>query len=161
VEVARFRIAWVMVFVVFAALNFSVLRAALDFRSPIIELLAVGAMPTATVLTIGTLIGYRRHGFRPFILGFESFGASALAVYIVPTIWFGEETVGPYASLFIEPFANTIGRKPEVILVPIANSIGVVALGLPQVAVALIGGFLSRKYRITITKRPAQLSAEQ
>jgi hypothetical protein len=34
-----------------------------------------------------------------------------------------------------------------------------IALGLPQVAFALIGGFLSRKYRITITRRPAQVGA--
>jgi hypothetical protein len=151
----RFRISWIMVFVALAALNFSVLRASLDVPSAAIELLALGAMPMATVLTIGLLIGLRRPGCRPFILGFESFGALALAVYIVLVIWFGEKTVGPYASLFIEPIANIIGRDPEVIFLPIAYSVGVVVLGLPQVAFALIGGSLSRTYRITITKRPA------
>ena len=157
-KVPRFRISWIMVFIALAALNFTVLRAAFDDPSPASELLALGTMPMATVLTIGLIIGPQwRPGCRPFILGFESFGALALAVYIVLAIWFGEETVGPFASLFIEPFANIIGRDSEMIFVPIACSIGVVVLGLPQVAFALIGGVLSRKYQITITKRPAQL----
>jgi hypothetical protein len=153
VKVPRFRLAWVMVFVVLAALNFTALRAALDAPSPTSELLALGAMPMATVLTMGLLIGHRRHVSRPFLLGFESFGIMALAVYVVLASCFAKEVVGRYASLFIEPVANIIGRNQPVIFIPIAYSVGVVVLGFPQVAFALIGGFLSRRYRITITKR--------
>jgi hypothetical protein len=148
-----------MVLVAFAALNFTVLRAAFDSpRSPTIELLAMGAMPMATGLAIGLIIGYRHHGSRSFLLGFESFGAMALALFVVLAARFGNEVVFPYASLFIEPVWNIIGRT--VVFIPIAYSVGVVALGLPQVAFALIGGFLSRKYRITITKRPTHPPAE-
>jgi hypothetical protein len=157
-KVPRFRIAWVMVFVALAALNFTVVRAALD--GIISELLAVGAMPMATVLAIGLLIGYRRPGSRPFLLGFESFGALALAFYIALASCFDDEAVNPYLGLLLDPIAKAIGTRP-VVWIPIACSVGVVMLGLPQLAFALTGGFLSRKYRITIDRRPAQLSADR
>jgi|GEM_PF-5559301 len=160
-KLPRFRIAWVMVFVALTALNFAVLRAALDSKSFFMEMFALGPMPMATVLAIGLIIGYRNPWSRPFLLGFESFGAMAIALLVVLSACCGEETVGPYVSLFIEPIAKIIGMNRPLIFIPIACSVGVIALGLPQVAFALMGGSLSRKYRITITKRPTQLAADR
>ena len=160
-KVPRFRIAWIMVFVALAALNFSALRSALDDPSPTIELLALGATPMATVLMIGLLIGYWRHVCRPFIMGFELFGALALALYIVLASCTGDKTIAPYVSLFLEPLGNVVGTDRSVIFIPIAYSVAVVVLGLPQLAFALIGGVLCGKYRITITKRPFQLSVDR
>jgi hypothetical protein len=60
-------------------------------------------MPMATVLAIGLLIGHRRLRDHPFLLGFESFGALALAVYVVLASFFSEKTIGPYLGLFIDP----------------------------------------------------------
>ena len=150
--VPRIRIAWVMVFVALAALDFTVLRAALDDPSPQCPLLTLGAMPMATVLAIGLLIGHRRLGSRPFLLGFESFGALALALYVVLASCFPDETVGPYLGLFIDPLVKSIGQNRRL-FVPIAFPGIAVMLALPQLAFALIGGSLSRKYRIIITKR--------
>src|SRR5262245_11262647 len=115
-KVPRFRIAWGMAFVALAALYFTVLRAAYTAPGPAKELLALGAMPMATVLTIGFIVGYRRHGSRPFLLGFESFGATALALFVVVAARFGEEAVFPYLSLFIEPLAEIIGKGRPAIL---------------------------------------------
>ena len=150
----RFSIAWVMVFVGLAALNFAVLRAVSDDRGPASELLALGALPMENVLAVGLLIGYRRRGSRPFLLGFEAFGAMALVLYIGLASCFRDETVIPYLDLFLIPIERFIGRDRPIIFIPLAISVCVVILGLPQGAFALIGGFLSRKYRITITKRP-------
>ena len=36
----------------------------------------------ANVLVVGMLVAQRRPGSRPFLLGFEAFGAMALALYI-------------------------------------------------------------------------------
>jgi hypothetical protein len=155
-KVPRFRIAWVMVFVALAALNFAVFRAAMDAPSIIGVLLALGAMPMATVLAIGLIIGYRRHGSRPFLLGFESFGAVALALFAVLAASVGEKMLDSYLGIFFEPLPKILGRAQSLFHIPIAC----VALGLPQVAFALMGGFLSRMYRITITKRPALPSAD-
>ena len=73
--VPRFRIAWVMVAVAIAALNLAVIRVLLG--SPVGELVVLGALPMANVLAVGLLIGLRRRGSRPFLLGFEAFGAMA------------------------------------------------------------------------------------
>jgi hypothetical protein len=156
-KVPRFSFVWVMAFVALAALNFAVFRAAGDAHSKTGVLLAVGAMPMASVLAIGLIIGYRRHGSRPFLLGFESFGAVALALFAVLAASFGKKMLDSYIMIFIEPLPKILGPAQSLFHIPIAC----VALGLPQVAFALMGGFLSRKYRITITKRQAQLSADR
>ena len=44
-KLPRFRIAWVMVFVVVAAINFAALRSVLDEPTGHGELLAIGALP--------------------------------------------------------------------------------------------------------------------
>ena len=148
-KVPRFRIAWVMGFDALAALNFALLRAALDGNSLFLELMALGAMPMATVLAIGLIIGCQRHESRPFLLGFESFGAVALALFAVLAASFGEKMLDPYIRIFIEPLPQILGPARSFFHVPIAC----VALGLPQVAFALIGGSLSHRFRITIARR--------
>jgi hypothetical protein len=153
-KVPRFRIAWLIVFVALAALNFAVLRAAGNATG---ALLALGAMPMATVLAIGLIIGYRRDGSRPFLLGFESFGAMALALFAVLVACFGAKMLESYSRTFVDPLSKIIGPDQPLIHTPVAY----VALALPQVTFALMGGFLSRKYRITITKRAAPLTAER
>jgi hypothetical protein len=153
----RFRIAWVMVFVALAALNFAVFRAAGDAHSKTGVLLALGAMPMASVLAIGLIIGYRRHGSRPFLLGFESFGAMALALFAAAVVLFGGKMLESYTRILIDPLAKIIGPDRPFIHIPVAY----VSLGLPQVAFALMGGFLSQKYRITMTRPPTQHSADR
>ncbi len=88
VKVPRFRIAWLMAIVAIAALNFGAIRALvnLQFRAhingfprlaQIIGALILGALPMATVLVFGLLIGTRRRALRPLLLGFEMSGATA------------------------------------------------------------------------------------
>ena len=156
-SVPRFRIAWVMVFVAVAAVNIAAVRGAADAHSITGALLALGAMPMAIVLAIGLLIGYRRHGSRPFLLGFESFGAIALALFTVLAAFFTEKLLGFYLAIFVDPLSRIIGPDLPFIHILVAY----VALGFPQVTFALIGGFLSRKYRIAIARRPAHFSAER
>jgi hypothetical protein len=138
-----------MVFVALTALHFGVLRAAEDARSITGVLLALGAMPMATVLAIGLIIGYQRHGCRPFLLGFESCGAAALALFAVLAASFGEKMLDPYIRIFIEPLPQILGPARSLFHIPIAC----VALGLPQLAFALIGGSLSHRFKITIARR--------
>jgi hypothetical protein len=145
VKVPRFRIAWVMVQIAMAALDFAVLRAALDYPSPSCLLSTLGAMPTATVLAIGLLIGYCRLCSRPFILGFEWFGALASALYVVLASYLRDETVAPYLGLFIDPLVKLIGQNRRF-FVPIAYPGIAVMLALPQLAFALLGGVLWRRF---------------
>ena len=116
-KVPRFRIAWVMVAVAIAALDFGAIRAllarhgsALDDQRSICLLL--GALPMANVLAVGMLIGQRRPGSRPFLLGFEAFGAMALALFIALAICFPREVVLPYLTPVLVLMERTIGNDP-------------------------------------------------
>jgi hypothetical protein len=158
VKVPRIRIAWVMVAVAFAALDFAVIRAFLGHRTNVLDeqrgiLLLLGALPMANVLAVGMLIGQRRPGSRPFLLGFEAFGAMALALFIVLATGFPREVVLPYLAPFVAPLKWIIGPDRPFVEIPIGCFAFVVLLGWPQVAFALVGGLLSRRFKITITPR--------
>ena len=142
-----------MVFVAVTAINFAAVRAVLVNRDPISELLAVGALPMASVLAIGLLAGRKRPEWRPFVLGFTVFGTAALAVYVIQAVFFHDAIVEPYLRLLIGPLVQLIGREQLLIYIPVAYTFAVVLLGWPQVAFALLGGFLSRKYKVTIVRR--------
>ena len=147
----RFRIAWVMVAVAIAALDFAAIRALPG--SPSGELVLLGALPMANVLAVGLLIGLRHRGSRPFLLGFEAFGVMALAFYIALTGFSPHPGVISYLDLLLQPTSRTIGTGRPGVLIAIICSIAVVMLGLPQFTFALIGGFLSRRFKITVTRR--------
>src|SRR4051794_35774045 len=110
-----------MVFVTLAVLDLGAIRAlsSLQFRAnrdgslrlaQTIGALLLGALPMANVLMFGLVIGLPRRGRRPFLLGFETFGATALALYIAGVSLFTEELVRPFFDLvlkqLIEPLRN-------------------------------------------------------
>ena len=176
VKVPRFRVAWAMIFVAIAALNFGALRIWSDFKRADIynetstwilnrsdyhnmlvdDALVTGALPMANVLVVGLLIGLRRRRSPPFLSGFEVFGATALALYVAGAIFFTEELVMPYLNLVLKPLARTIGIRPflSTVKLLILASVAAVMLGLPQLAFALIGGFLFRGVRNRRAARP-------
>jgi uncharacterized protein YggT (Ycf19 family) len=144
VKVPRFRIAWVMVAVAIAALDFAAIRALSGWG----HRLLLGALPMANVLAVGILLGQQSPGSHPFLLGFEAFGAMALAFYVALVSFFPDsyEPIGSYLALLVEPMEKFIGRNRPFILIPIAYFVAIIMLGWPQVAFALIGGFLSRRF---------------
>jgi hypothetical protein len=153
VKVPRFKIAWLMVFVAIAALNFWVFRICYydlwtndAATANKIDVLYTGSIPMANILMLGILISLWRRGSRPFLLGFEILGAAALVVYITICILYCHEMVRPYLFRFQVPVFNTIGRSHAHI--PIFRFTAAVILVWPQMAFALLGGFLSRKFRI-------------
>jgi hypothetical protein len=161
-RIPRIRIAWVMVAIAIAAVGLTVIRALNDYRTPIGELLILGAVPMANVLAVGLLIGQQRPGRRAFLLGFETFGAMALALYVVLTVFFGDpsgaltffgDLMTSYVDLVIDPINEFIGRDQPLVYIPIACAVCVIMLGWPQVAIAFLGGFLFRRYKVTITRR--------
>jgi hypothetical protein len=151
VKAPRFRIAWIMVAIAIAALNFAAIRAMFGSRAS--EFLALGALPMASVLAVGLLVGHRRPETRAFLLGFEVFGAMALAIYVTLASCFREEVLIPYLIPILEPLRGTIGQQQPFVLFPAMISIAVIVLGCPQLGFALIGGLLSRRFKVTITRR--------
>ena len=148
VKVLRFRIACFMVFVALAALDFAAIRAVFDHRGPTSYLLGIGAMPMANVLMVGLLVRDWRRGGHRFLIGFEAFGMTALAAYIVSASLFAKELVIPYLRLVHTPFVSYIdalARTSIQCYFVIYYLILAVLLGLPLLAVALIGGFFFRR----------------
>ncbi len=90
VKIPRFSISGLMAVVVLVALNFAAVRAILIvpmFRIMLGELLLCGALPMANVLAVGLIPFFRsRPGpgeARPTRVGFVTFGAAALLLYLV------------------------------------------------------------------------------
>jgi hypothetical protein len=154
----RFRLAWVIVAVAISALNFGVIRAVLDQRGFESDLLGLGALPMANILAVGFLVGHWHSGSRRFLLGFEAFGVIALALYIASAYFSPFYLLDPYLELSLQPIRAAIAIDEPVFL-PAVISAAIVVLLLLQVIFALIGGFLTRKYRITITRRPDRTAA--
>jgi hypothetical protein len=153
VKVARFRIAWGMVGIAIAALDFAVIRAML--RYPEIGFFVLGALPMVNVLVVGTLVAQQRLANRPFLLGFAVSGAMVLALFVALMI-LDQNQDGPifyYLSLFYVPMEKAVGLDRPYVRIPLECSGVVSMLTVPQVAVALIGGFLSRRFKIIITRR--------
>jgi hypothetical protein len=156
VKVPRFRIAWLMIAVAFAALNFGAIRVM--FGSPTAVFLVLGALPMVNILAVGILIGTRRPGSRPFLLGFVAFGAMALALYVILAVNLESRfpiahLANSYLRLLSDPMEKIIGRNRPFVFVPIVCFGTMAMLVGPQVVFALIGGYLSRRFKITITPR--------
>jgi hypothetical protein len=153
----RFRIAWLMVAVAIVAINFAAIRAALGLPAgPPVALLLVGALPMANVLLVGILVARQSPRRRPFLLGFEVFGAVAMALYIHSVTSSPPEVDGPivsYLLLVLGPLNSVIVGNRPFVRGAIGVSVGVLMLVGPQLAFALIGGLLSRRFNITITRR--------
>ena len=161
-KVPRIRIASVMFGVAIVALDLGVIRACFDSPSRWSDYLLPGALPMANVLAVGLLIGHQRPRSSPFLLGFETFGAAALALYVALTIclidnW-GMSTpyevmLWSYLSPVLDRTDAVVGREQVFLATLVSCFVGAVMLGWPQLAFALLGGFLARRYRVTITRR--------
>src|SRR5262245_2481835 len=112
----RFRIAWLMVAVAIAGLNFGVIRAMLAPGMGVRgDLLVVGALPMANVLVAGLLIARQRPRSRPFLQGFEAFGTMALALYVVLAISVHREVVLPYVQPVLDPINRRMENSPPLV----------------------------------------------
>jgi hypothetical protein len=141
-----------MVAIAIAAINFGAVRELLGPRAvEAAAFLLLGALPMANVLIVGLLIARQRPRSRPFLLGFEAFGLLSLSVYVFLLLIFGQS--GPmiwYLELVFNPLTAFFRAYP-----PLAMEVSVCILMLvgPQLVFAMIGGFLSRSFKVTITRR--------
>ena len=115
----------------------------------------------ATILAVGILIAQQRPGSRPFLLGFEAFGAMALALFVAVALaslftdnhGLINSSLISYLAPVDQSIEERVGQDRPFVRIPIFFFAYVVMLGWPQLVFALIGGSLSRRFRITITRR--------
>src|SRR4051812_2294319 len=112
--------------------------------------LFLGSLPMVNVLLLGLLLGQRRPGSLPVLLGFEAFGVVALGLFVALACFSTEEIVQPYVLWFLRlrPLQRFAVNFPPVVRPPIFYSIAMLLVGLPQFAFALMGGLLFRKLRL-------------
>src|SRR5262245_11841741 len=131
---SRLRIASVMLAVAIIALDFRAIRAVSDVQSTSrnmlgpgpkdsadfdravnnrtrADLLLLGALPMGNILAV-CLLAHRRRGSRPFLLGFEAFGAAGLAVYIAAASCVTDQELRPYIDLVVAPLRRSFGPSP-------------------------------------------------
>jgi hypothetical protein len=157
-----------MAFVAFTALNFGAIRVMSDFQTAIytaktmdefekavrihrvIDALKFGAIPMANVLAAGFLIGYlrRARGNRRFLWGFEVFGTIALALYIAIACHYADSLL-TFCLTLLGPLVKRTGPYMTTMQIVIAYSAWIVMHVLPQLLIAVIGGFLTRNFRIS------------
>jgi hypothetical protein len=140
----RFSISTLMFVILVLAVNLSVGG---PFYGPTgmegLALLTSGALPMANILAVGLVVLMKRptgpRGGRRFLAGFEAFGAAALFFYIACAQLFPEAIHRKLGDLLIQ---ITWRRSPMF-------SWSLMALCLlPQLLVALLGGWLNARYRI-------------
>ncbi len=156
----RFSIARLMVIVVAIAIDLAVIRA-FDVSNPnsLPSLFFIsGVMPMATTLFVIAIVSARRilrgDWLAPFVVGYEAFGW--LAVFAFVTLY----SIAP--SAILDFVSNQIGFRTRPSLAPLLDGkpewVGMlvefgavtVIFSLPQLTIALFGGWLFRKLGLTL-----------
>jgi hypothetical protein len=108
-----------------------------------LALLSSGAVPMASILAVGLVVLTRRPtgpiSQRRFLAGFEAFGTAALSFYIACALLFPEAIHRKLVDLLMQYIWT--GR-------PLFSWSLMALCLLPQLLVALLGGWLSSRYRI-------------
>lgn len=152
------RIAWFVCLIAAVAINVAIYTAlsglaGRNFRDlalgAVCSALAVGALPMVNILAIGLLIAARRPESRPFVLGFELLGCTALLMYLISAFSFTRELLMPYmgigvnaATLIVGPLGNLTTYK-----VFVATCVVITIQVLPQLLIAVAGGFAYKAVR--------------
>lgn len=139
-RIPRFRISWLMVFVAFFPVDFAAIRTYTTSNrfGQFIDLAIVGILPTLNILCLCVLVARFRPKNRPFLLGFVTFGASALTGYVICGLIFTNwlyENVGDAIEVISRLFSWGGRGSPTPILFVIASIVTV----LPQLLVAWLG----------------------
>ncbi len=160
-KLRQFGIGTMMGLVAIVALDFWVLRLCYPLLKPGVyrawvyltpnhivtqrEMLVRGALPMANILAIGLLFVLRRRGGHPSLPGFVGFGVLALvtyscwAIFVFPSHYRYDDLSKLLQYHWLVP--GFIGSRHA--LRQIATS---VVLVLPQLTLAVVGGFLSRQF---------------
>src|SRR5262245_25798466 len=93
------------------------------------------------------MLPLQRRRSRPFLLGFVAFGSVALVLYLLVWTFYADAWVRRYFFLVLNPLRGVVGYlQPEILNYAFYASVVVVSLGWPQVMIAFVGGFFSRKF---------------
>jgi hypothetical protein len=135
-----------MAAIALVAIDCVAIRTPLLGRTVTEAMLLLGGLPMANILAAGLLTLLRdrswRRVYRPWLVGFEVVGWTALCLYASCAYYHPDalretvvHTASPLRALASHAFIAVI----------------MAALALPHIALALLGGWLNRKYAIGVT----------
>jgi hypothetical protein len=137
----RCRIAGLMAVVALAALDCAAVRSPLSGRPLTETLLLLGGLPMANVLAFGLLLllleSPGRGACRPWLVGFETVGWSVLLLYAFCAFYHPEALRGGVVGAL--SWLNALGN-------PVFLAAAVAVLISPQLSLAMLGGWLNRKF---------------
>ena len=160
----RFGLAWLMALIAGLALDIAAIRAWLIHRTDgrvvfnTIDVLGAGGLPMANVLVVGIVALWLRRAWRPFLGGFVAAGALALALYAVLALSSTESLVMPYLHAVLRPVSEVMPRDWSVLRLATFYCITAAMLGSPQLALAIVGGALARRF-VGVPGEPAGMVA--
>ena len=121
------------------------------------EAFALGVPPMVGVLACGLLPlirGLRRGQCPPSLVGFEVFGVLGLLLYLTCAVWF-PEWIGRYLDITLSPLAGHFNNFDNEASDSVILLLFPPFLLLPQILLALLGGWLFNKLGIKlIIERP-------
>lgn len=158
---SRMGIARSMAVVAIVAVVFGAMRTLFYCEEPTYVMIGIGALPMIGVLAVALVSFVRRGVSRPFLRGFVAFGTLAVAYYI-QMAWLAPwtpMTIIRAPSEFVIDFivnsflTSSASRPDSYVLDAIHAADFGLLLGLPQLAVAVLGGLLSRKFKVVVVRR--------
>lgn len=124
---------------------FGVLARAEPVYPELVGLIGLGVLPMANVLVVGLLPLLRGGSGRcsHFRAGFEAFGGAALLLFLSLTL-LASHGIHQVIDAAVRPLVPPMSPVIHIVL-PI--------LLMPQLAFALLGGWLNRRFEVTVTRR--------
>jgi hypothetical protein len=170
----RVPIAGLMAAVVIVALDAAMIRSLLssNFNIPTsattsldIVVFAFGVLPMASLLIFLALVRLpkllRRGGSASFFFGFEVFGWAAVFLFILGSALSPSAVAGyanSIASLFAPALKPHVEHAPDWFLAILEFGLCGLIFGLPQLGIALLGGWLTRRAGISVSIERRQTS---
>jgi hypothetical protein len=153
-----------MIMVAIIGFNCWAIRMILDSRNWSAERVGIGGLPIANILITVLLLRYRCRGGRRFLLGFEVFGTAAVVILCVLMI---RNPRPPFFDSYLRLVTDPLIRAwkgPGIwnnLQLLIGHSVVSLWVTLPQLAFAMIGGFVFRNFWQSIRKPPSTASTSE
>ena len=150
-KIPRFRLAWLMVAVALIAVNLAVICVDLTVLG--LDGLEVGLLPGVTALTVVLFaISGRPGGSRPFAWGFVASLTMAMCAYVICCLTIPD--LLRWSMIYhVDAIVRHFYAADPLLIFRLSLAAQGLMLGLPQLALAVLGGLLSRRYKVTITRR--------
>ncbi len=149
----RLSIADVMALTVLAALDSLIARAAWRTNNFVL-LLFCGVVPWLNVLIVGLVVLWRRITRSEriaFLFGFEVAGSATLMLFVALIFGFRDASLEAFITA-TSPLNPLVDAAPPAGLV-VAVGVVMIAMTIPHFIVALVFGFLNRRYCVEIKLR--------